>query len=269
MIRNVVLAKLKTGYDAAEVEQIQDGLRNLDCPGTRHYTVGTDAGLRDGNWDFVIVADFEDTAAYRATTRMPSTTSCAPDWRRSSTRWRGPSSSFPIPDPSLPTPPRGYGVWPYFENVDVKRLKGNQRSFIAAAIGGPEPYLRASDARSPRALRHPARAFRPGGRSSGGDAEWARRSRRHHRSDRSHSGAAQGRDRPGLLGARRLTARANPDFSSEVVALELCGGMGWELGSAVVGGRGGGVVPCRRVGGLSQASGPFVIVRSGGEGGSI
>lgn len=61
----MVLAKLKTGYDTAEVEQIQDGLRNLDCPGTRHYTVGTDAGLRDGNWDFVIVADFEDTAAYR------------------------------------------------------------------------------------------------------------------------------------------------------------------------------------------------------------
>ncbi|MDZ4236390.1 MAG: Dabb family protein [Dietzia sp.] len=65
MIRKVVLAKLKTGYDAAEVEQIQDGLRNLGCPGTRHYTVGTDAGLRDGNWDFVIVADFEDIAAYR------------------------------------------------------------------------------------------------------------------------------------------------------------------------------------------------------------
>ena len=65
MIRNVVLAKLKTGYDVAEVEQIQQGLRNLDCPGTRLYTVGSDAGLREGNWDFVIVADFEDTAAYQ------------------------------------------------------------------------------------------------------------------------------------------------------------------------------------------------------------
>lgn len=32
MIRNVVLAKLKTGYDATEVEQIQQGLRDLDCP---------------------------------------------------------------------------------------------------------------------------------------------------------------------------------------------------------------------------------------------
>jgi hemoglobin len=29
----------------------------------------------------------------------------------------------------------------YFDGVDMKRLKGHQRSFIAAAIGGPEPYL--------------------------------------------------------------------------------------------------------------------------------
>ena len=65
MIRNVVLAKLKTGYDVAEVEQIQHGLRNLNCPGTLRYTVGSDAGLREGNWDFVIVADFEDAASYQ------------------------------------------------------------------------------------------------------------------------------------------------------------------------------------------------------------
>ncbi|ORB29923.1 Dabb family protein [Mycolicibacterium parafortuitum] len=65
MIRNVVLAKLKAGYDAAEVSSIQDGLRSLNTTGTVRYTVGTDAGLRDGNWDFVIVADFEDVDAYR------------------------------------------------------------------------------------------------------------------------------------------------------------------------------------------------------------
>ncbi len=65
MIRNVVLAKLKTGYDAAEIESIQVGLRQLNIPGTVGYTVGNDAGLREGNWDFVIVADFRDAAAYR------------------------------------------------------------------------------------------------------------------------------------------------------------------------------------------------------------
>lgn len=30
---------------------------------------------------------------------------------------------------------------PYFDGVDMKSLKGHQRSFIAAAVGGPEPYL--------------------------------------------------------------------------------------------------------------------------------
>lgn len=29
---------------------------------------------------------------------------------------------------------------PFFEGVDLARLKGHQRAFIAAAIGGPEPY---------------------------------------------------------------------------------------------------------------------------------
>ena len=65
MIRNVVLAELKNGHDAAEMDRIQQGLRDLNCPGTVRYTVGSDAGLREGNWDFVIVADFEDLAAYR------------------------------------------------------------------------------------------------------------------------------------------------------------------------------------------------------------
>ncbi|WP_111512138.1 Dabb family protein [Mycobacterium kyogaense] len=65
MIRSVVLAKLKGGYDAAELAQIQQGLRNLNCPGTVAYSMGSDAGLREGNWDLVIVADFTDADAYR------------------------------------------------------------------------------------------------------------------------------------------------------------------------------------------------------------
>ena len=30
---------------------------------------------------------------------------------------------------------------PWFDGVDLGRLKGHQRSFIAAAIGGPDAYL--------------------------------------------------------------------------------------------------------------------------------
>lgn len=33
-------------------------------PTVREYRFGTDAGLADGNWDFVVVADFDDEAGY-------------------------------------------------------------------------------------------------------------------------------------------------------------------------------------------------------------
>ena len=65
MIRNVVLVRLKPGADPAEVADIQEGFRQLNCPGTVSYTVGDDLALRDGNWSFAIVADFTDAAAYR------------------------------------------------------------------------------------------------------------------------------------------------------------------------------------------------------------
>jgi len=66
VIRNVVLVKLKPGYDPAEVADIQDEFRRLNCPGTLSYTIGSDLGLREGNWSFAIVADFANTDAYRA-----------------------------------------------------------------------------------------------------------------------------------------------------------------------------------------------------------
>ncbi len=47
------------------VAEIQDALRNLNCPGTLSYTIGDDLGLREGNWSFAIVADFTDVAAYQ------------------------------------------------------------------------------------------------------------------------------------------------------------------------------------------------------------
>ena len=65
MIRNVVMVKLAAGADTGEVAKLQEGLRNLNCPGTVSYTIGDDLGLRDGNWSFGIVADFADEESYR------------------------------------------------------------------------------------------------------------------------------------------------------------------------------------------------------------
>jgi len=59
------MAKLKDGYDKAAMEQVMEDLRSLDLPGMLQYTLGLDAGLRDGNWDFVIVCDLADIDSYR------------------------------------------------------------------------------------------------------------------------------------------------------------------------------------------------------------
>lgn len=65
VIRNVILVKLKPGHDAAEVADIQDDFRRLNFPGVLSYTIGSDLGLREGNWSFAIVADFTDADAYK------------------------------------------------------------------------------------------------------------------------------------------------------------------------------------------------------------
>ena len=66
MIRNVVMVRLKPGFDRGRVTELMEGFLGLDCPGTVSYTVGLDAGLRAGNWDMAIVADFTDPDAYGA-----------------------------------------------------------------------------------------------------------------------------------------------------------------------------------------------------------
>jgi Stress responsive A/B Barrel Domain len=65
MIRNMVMIQLAPDADLAKVAEIQEGFRNLNCPGTVSYTLGDDLGLKDGGWSFGIVADFSDEAAYR------------------------------------------------------------------------------------------------------------------------------------------------------------------------------------------------------------
>ena len=65
MIRNVVMVKMRDGYDEKWLAEHVRRLEALDCPGTAAYTAGFDLGLRDGGWTFAIVADFVDAAAYR------------------------------------------------------------------------------------------------------------------------------------------------------------------------------------------------------------
>ena len=65
MIRNVVLLKLKAGTPPETLERLANELQGMQIPGLINISAGSDAGLREGNMDFVIIVDLEDEAAYR------------------------------------------------------------------------------------------------------------------------------------------------------------------------------------------------------------
>jgi hypothetical protein len=65
VIRNVVVGRLKPGVGAEEIRRGLDAIVALDPPGVVDVRVGTDAGLREGNWDFAITSDFADVDSYR------------------------------------------------------------------------------------------------------------------------------------------------------------------------------------------------------------
>jgi hypothetical protein len=65
VIRNVVVGRLKPGVGTEEIRRGLDAIAALDPPGSVDVKVGTDAGLREGNWDFAITCDFADVDSYR------------------------------------------------------------------------------------------------------------------------------------------------------------------------------------------------------------
>jgi Stress responsive A/B Barrel Domain len=68
MIRHVVLFRWTAEATAEQKQQVQTELRALPplMTGLRSYHAGPDAGLMTGNFDFAVVADFEDAESYRA-----------------------------------------------------------------------------------------------------------------------------------------------------------------------------------------------------------
>lgn len=68
MLRHVVLLKWTDGATPEQVNSIIDGLGRLPgrIPELRSYTLGQDLGLREGNFDLAIVAEFDDEAGWRA-----------------------------------------------------------------------------------------------------------------------------------------------------------------------------------------------------------
>jgi Stress responsive A/B Barrel Domain len=66
MFRHVVLLTWKPDTTDEQIELVRSGLSELPelVPGIRDYRIGADAGLVEGNADFAITADFDDTDGY-------------------------------------------------------------------------------------------------------------------------------------------------------------------------------------------------------------
>ena len=71
MLRHIVLFRLNASATPARVEEIRSALAGLACPGRESFTMGPDLGLRPGNMDLALVADFTDLAAFAAYDRDP------------------------------------------------------------------------------------------------------------------------------------------------------------------------------------------------------
>ena len=76
VVRHVVLFRWKPEADAASKGRVAEGLSELPSaiPEIRHYAFGPDAGLAEGNFDFAVVADFDDVDGYRLYAAHPAHT---------------------------------------------------------------------------------------------------------------------------------------------------------------------------------------------------
>ena len=66
MFRHVVLMRWKPEATPAERFSVQASLSDLPgiIPEIRGYTIGSDAHVNEGNFDLVVVADFDDVEEY-------------------------------------------------------------------------------------------------------------------------------------------------------------------------------------------------------------
>lgn len=67
MLRHVVLFRWKPGTSERDVESLERALAGMPklCPSIRRYRFGRNLALQEGNFDFAVVADFDDAAGWR------------------------------------------------------------------------------------------------------------------------------------------------------------------------------------------------------------
>jgi stress responsive alpha/beta barrel protein len=68
VIRHVVVFRWKSGTTPAQLDALERALAEMPkrVSQIRRYRFGRDAGLAQGNFDFAVVADFDDADGWRA-----------------------------------------------------------------------------------------------------------------------------------------------------------------------------------------------------------
>ena len=68
MLRHVVMLQLSAEATDADVDALVDGLAGLPAviPEIRSYSIGRDAGIAEGNFDVVVIGEFDDADGYHA-----------------------------------------------------------------------------------------------------------------------------------------------------------------------------------------------------------
>ena len=67
MLRHIAMFRFAPETTPDQIELMVEGLRSLPghIPEVRAFTIGRDLGLREGNWDYAVVADFDDVDGWR------------------------------------------------------------------------------------------------------------------------------------------------------------------------------------------------------------
>jgi hypothetical protein len=73
VLRHVAVFRWQESTGEDHVRELAEALARLPSviPELRAYKVGADAGLVEGNWDFAVVADFDDVAGWRTYREHP------------------------------------------------------------------------------------------------------------------------------------------------------------------------------------------------------
>lgn len=73
MVRHIAMFRLKDDAPEGTLESLSEGLSRLaqSISEISTYRYGRDLGLREGNFDFAVVADFEDEKAFTGYANHP------------------------------------------------------------------------------------------------------------------------------------------------------------------------------------------------------